>query len=268
MIAAGREAPRVIVAPGPDGVAAIAAALVLEAQLDAVEKRGRFFIALAGGSTPRRLYEALAQVRGARFDAWNVFFGDERWVPADDRNSNARMAREALLDRVAIPPRQVHPVPTGYGAPREAARLYALEIRRVLAPPPTRMPQFDVVLLGVGRDGHTASLFPGSSALAARAGDLVVATWAPGPRAWRVTMTASAIAAARRVVFVVTGEDKAEAVARSLYPDTGEPVPASQIRPVDGEAIWVLDPAAARQVRTLDAPTPAGSMPLRLLSFD
>lgn len=240
--------PRVIVAAGPEDVAATAAALVLESQTEAIARAGRFFVALAGGTTPRLLYEALAESHTARFDAWNVFFGDERWVPADHADSNARMAREVLLDRVPIPARQVHPIPTDFGGPGEAARLYALQIRRVLAPPPGLPPRLDVVLLGVGADGHTASLFPDSTALAAGPGELVVATWAPGPRQWRVTLTLTAINAARRVVFVVTGEDKAEAVAKALSGATPPPVPAALVRPSNAELLFVLDAAAASRL--------------------
>jgi 6-phosphogluconolactonase len=241
--------PRVIVVAGPGEVAATARDLVLESEARALEARGRFTIALAGGATPRLLYEELAASLSARFDAWNVFFGDERWVPAGHPDSNFRMASEALLSRVPIPARQVHRIAAAASSPAKVAELHDYEIRRVLAPPPGTPARFDLVLLGLGADGHTASLFPGSTALVAEAGRLCVATWAPGPRAGRVTRPAAAITAARRVVFVVSGRDKADAVAKALSPDLPPPVPAGLIRPVPGELVYVLDEGAASSIR-------------------
>lgn len=241
--------PRVIVVAGPEEVAATARDLVLEAEARAVGERGRFTVALAGGSTPRRLYELLAGAAEANFPAWNVFFGDERWVPPGHPDSNFRMASEALLSRVPVPARQVHRIPAASASPEKAAEMYEYAIRRVLAPPPGRPPRFDLVLLGLGPDGHTASLFPGSTALEADPARLCVATWAPGPRAWRVTLTAAAISAARRVVFVVSGLDKADAVAKALSPASPPPVPAGRIRPGQGELVYVLDGDAASSLR-------------------
>jgi len=237
--------PRVIVVPGPEDVAAAARALVLEGEREALARSGMFRVALAGGSTPRRLYELLAASPDADFANWHVFFGDERWVPADHLDSNARMAREALLDRVAIPHQQVHAIDTSAGSPARAACLYAMTLRRKLAPAPGELPRFDLVLLGLGADGHTASLFPGSSALVAAAADLAVATWAEGAGAWRVTLTAGVLGAARAVVFLVSGADKAEALRRVLGSDGTDEPPAALVRPSAGSLTFVVDEAAA-----------------------
>lgn len=250
-----------VVVPGPEEVAAAALGVVLQAQREALERSGQFHIALAGGSTPRRLYDLLAASGDADFSNWHVYFGDERWASADHPDNNARMARKALLDRVAIPPSQVHAIDTSTGAPDRAAQLYSLSLRRRLASQPGAMPRLDLALLGLGADGHTASLFPGSSALNAAAGDLVVATWAPAVRAWRVTMTAAVLNAARAVVFLVSGPDKAEALARTLG-DGGTtfalaPVPASRIRPPDGALTFVVDEAAAARLGDDLRPKPA-----------
>lgn len=241
--------PQVIVVDGPGDVASAARDLVLDCEARALGERGRFTVALAGGSTPRLLYEELASSKSARFDAWNVFFGDERWVAADHPDSNFRMATESLLSRVPIPNRQVHRLRTLFGSPAMSAELYDLEVRRVLAPPPGVQPRFDLVLLGLGADGHTASLFPGSTALRADPRRVCVATFAPAPSAWRLTLTAAAINAARCVVFVVSGQGKAGAVAKALTPADPPTVPAGLIRPDHGELVFVLDRAAASSLR-------------------
>ncbi len=239
------SAPRVTVVAGPEEVAATACDIVLSAARDAIARSAAFRIALAGGSTPRRLYERLAARDDADFAHWHVFFGDERWVPADHPDSNFRMAGEALLGRVPIPARQVHRIDTTAGSPDRAARLYAMSVVRALAPEPGSMPRLDLVLLGLGADGHTASLFPGSSALAAAPHEIAVATWVAAQRAWRVTLTASAINAARAVVFLVSGGDKARALARVVNTSRSDAPPAAAIRPRDGQVLFVVDEAAA-----------------------
>lgn len=247
------NAPRVVVAAGPDEVAALAADLVLAAQDEALARAGAFRVALAGGSTPRRLYETLAASPRARFADWHVFFGDERWVPADDPRSNQRMARESLLDRAGIPARQVHAVDTRAGTPHKAAALYHFALRRALPSSPGRLPCLDLALLGLGADGHTASLFPGSSALTAGPRELAVATWVASQHSWRVTLTAAMLSAARAAVFVVTGADKATALRRVVDGDPADVPPASRIRPAAGQAVFVVDEAAAASL----SPDPA-----------
>ncbi|MFN2377735.1 MAG: 6-phosphogluconolactonase [Candidatus Binatia bacterium] len=238
-------AARLVVVPGPDDVAATACRLVLEAEGRALARSGIFRVALAGGSTPRRLYRLLAASGEASFRHWQVFFGDERWAPKGHAYLNATMAREALLNPAGFRTEQVHPIDLGAGSPARAAFLYEFELRRRLAARPGAMPCFDLVLLGLGADGHTASLFPGSSALEAARGEAVVATWAPAPEAWRVTLTAEAINAAREVVFLVSGADKAEALRGVLEPGARGDLPAALIRPPLAPAVFVADEAAA-----------------------
>ncbi|MFN2425447.1 MAG: 6-phosphogluconolactonase [Candidatus Binatia bacterium] len=239
--------PRWIVVAGPGDVAAAACRLVLDAEREALARSGTFRIALSGGSTPRRLYELLSSSDEATFASWRVFFGDERWVPADHPDSNFRMACEALLDHVPIPSHQVHRIDTSSGSPEKAAYLYSMTLRRGLAPDPGETPRFDLVLLGLGSDGHTASLFPGSSALAAAPGEIAVATWVTAQSAWRVTLTAQVLCAARAVVFLVSGRDKAPALRRVREGSAGAP-PASLVRPTDGTLTFVVDEAAAVQI--------------------
>jgi len=243
------SAPRIEVVSSPEEVAAAACELVLQCERAAIARSGQFRIALAGGSTPRRLYELLAQRSDASFASWQVFFGDERWVPADHADSNYRMARLALFDRAAMRAAQIHPVDTAAGSPAKAAALYSMTLRRALAPEPGQMPVLDLVLLGMGADGHTASLFPGSSALAAGPHEIAVATWVAAQHAWRVTLTRAAINAARAVVFTITGAEKAAALAHVLAPDITEVLPAAAIRP-RGELVFLVDEAAAARLRT------------------
>lgn len=237
--------PRLVVVPGPDDVAATACRLVLDAERRARARSGLFRVALAGGSTPRRLYRLLAASPEASFRHWQVFLGDERWVPEGHADLNATMARETLLEPAGLRPEQFHPIDVRAGSPQRAAFLYEFELRRRLAAAPGAMPCFDLVLLGLGADGHTASLFPGSTALEAAAGRAVVATWAPVPMAWRVTLTAGAINAAREVVFLVSGADKSGALRAVLEPGGAGSPPASLIRPQRAPAVFVADKDAA-----------------------
>ena len=229
----------------PDAGALTAEALerVLAAAEEAVRARRTFRIALSGGDTPRALHLALAGSGGARasFPRWEVFFGDERWVPADDPASNLRMARETLLDHAPIPAASVHPIPTELASPAEAARAYERTLRARLGDPP----RLDLVLLGLGADGHTASLFPGEPALDAR-GVLVAPARVPATGQERVTLTFEALAAARRVLFLVSGAAKAPALRAALAGEPGAtPPPAARVRPRDGGLLWLVDRAAA-----------------------
>jgi 6-phosphogluconolactonase len=190
-------------------------------------------IALAGGSTPRRAYEIAAGMEGdwSRADAW---LGDDRCVPADDERSNLRLAREALLDRVERPP-NVHPIPTEL-QPEEAAAAYDSELEGVA---------LDLVLLGLGPDGHTASLFPNAPSLEVQDRRAVAAD--PGLEPWvpRVTMTIPVLSAAPLVLFLVTGAEKAEAAARAFGAPPDPATPASLVRSSTGRTVALLDRAAA-----------------------
>jgi 6-phosphogluconolactonase len=221
------------------------------AAADAVARSGRFSVALAGGSTPKAVYSLLATDARLRTAVpWaetHVFWGDERCVPPDHGDSNYRMAREAMLSRVPVPPGQVHRVRGEEPDPAAAAAAYERELRTSFGTD-TGVPRFDLVLLGLGPDGHTASLFPSTTALSERA-RLVVANRVEKLGAWRITLTFPVLNAARLVLFIVSGSDKAEAVRDVLQPRTDAPaLPASLVRPVDGRLLWHLDDAAARLI--------------------
>ncbi len=213
----------------------------------AVAARGRFAVALSGGSSPKKLYELLASAAYRGQVSWPqvfFFFGDERNVPADDPQSNYRMAKTALLDPLGIPAAQVFPVNTTL-PPAEAARAYTQTIADFFAETPAR---FDLVLLGLGDNSHTASLFPHTSVLRATTADAQV-VFVEELQADRITLTAPLINQARAVAFLVFGADKAAAVRRVLHGERNvAEYPAQLIAPAAGEAHWFLDQAAASEL--------------------
>jgi 6-phosphogluconolactonase len=225
----------------PEELAQAAASEFASRAADAIEERGRFAVVLAGGSTPKATYQILARDYADRIDWGNVhvFFGDERSVPPDHEDSNYRMAREALLDHVPVG--SVHRM-QGELPPDEAAEAYEQELRDFFGP--EELPQFDLILLGTGGDGHTASLFPETSALEVH-DRWVVANPVLKLETTRITLTFPVINAARAVYFLVAGEGKAGPVAEILEgsPDPRE-YPASLIQPQGGPT-WMLDEAAA-----------------------
>ncbi len=245
-------AASVDVLPSADAVAAAGAEHVIAAADTAIAATGRFNLGLSGGSTPKRLYALLASPALASRIAWprvHAFWGDERCVPPDDPASNYRLARETLLERVPIPAAQVHRV-RGEDAPPAAAAAYEAELRRELATPagpPRTEPgaRIDLLLLGMGDNGHTLSLFPGDPVLEERA-RWVVAVDVDAVPPSRVTMTAPIANAAAEVLFLVAGRDKAAMLARVLRgPRDPHALPAQLIAPASGRVRWLVDAAAA-----------------------
>jgi 6-phosphogluconolactonase len=220
-----------------------AAAAVAAAIAGAVQAHGRCTVALAGGDTPRALYATLA----ARFNEslpWrhvHVFWGDERFVASGDRRRNEAMARETLLDHVPCPPANIHPVSAEAASPAAAAAEYEATLRRWFS---SEWPRFDLVLLGLGPDGHTASLFPGSSALDETARWAVEATAPADPRS-RITLTFPVFNSAALAFFLATGTEKADAVRRVLAGADARTLPAAGVRPSHGTVVWWVDRAAA-----------------------
>lgn len=241
--------PEIFVVPDSEVVAREAAQRLTNLALEAVESRGRFSVALSGGSTPGALYKLLAEdpYRGQiPWQGVHLFWGDERCVPPDDQCSNYWLVSETLIAHVPIPSENVHRVHGELG-PEVAARSYARALRDYFCGPRTR---FDLVLLGLGGDGHTASLFPESDALREkeRLAAAVEAHYQDRP-AHRVTLSLPAINSARQVLFLVTGSAKAGILQAVLEgPDRG--LPAQRIRPTAGQLTWLLDAAAASQLRT------------------
>ena len=214
-----------------------------------------FSLVLSGGSTPRALYQLLAAEFRDRID-WpkvHVFWGDERYVPLDDPRSNYRMAEESLLSRVPLPRENIHPIPTDFPEPEEAARRYEKTLRDYFS---SDWPHFDLVLLGLGEEGHTASLFPGAAALGEQR-RWVVAVSAPAEPRLRLTLTLPALSHANHVYFLTTGEKKAPALRdvlaafRHVRNETLSAasnrviLPAAMIQPEGGEIVWWVDQSAA-----------------------
>lgn len=233
--------------PDSETLADAAAEQFAELANEAVSRHDRFTVALAGGSTPRTLYQRLAGAAYRDLVPWDrthVFLGDERYVPADDPDSNFRMARETLLDHVPVPREQIHPVPTHLEA-AEAARQYETTIREVLDAPAPNVPSFDLILLGIGADGHTASLFPETKALEV-ADRLVVENWVPQQNAMRITFTIPLLHQARTIILLASGQDKADAVARAIEaPRNLTETPSQCLRDAQGDVIMVLEHTAA-----------------------
>jgi 6-phosphogluconolactonase len=245
------------VLPSPDALADAAGGRFVAAAGDAIHARGRFVVALSGGSTPRGAYERLASeplVSRVMWSRVQFVWGDERCVPPDQAESNYRMARDTLLDRVAVPAANVHRI-HGEDDPAAAAASYEATMRALLktpAGPPRAVPgaRADLVLLGLGDDGHTASLFPGSAA-AREQTRWVMAEHAAAASMWRVTLTPAVINAAAEVLFLVSGIAKAGIVRRVLEgPRRLLELPAQAIAPSNGSVRWYLDAAAAAELGT------------------
>lgn len=228
----------------PDLATFTAAALehVRQAAQKAVAQRGRFLMALSGGTTPLPLYAAMAQQGiGVPFDATFFFFGDERFVSMGDPRSTFGAVAPVLFTRAPIPVGNIHPMPVDLTPPGLAASVYEEDMRETFGTPPGETPRFDLLLLGLGADGHTASLFPDSPALEETA-RLVVAVAAPTttePRVPRLTVTLPVVNAARQVLFLVGAPGKESILARVLGGPPDKHLPASLVRP-QGGAEWLI----------------------------
>jgi len=225
-------------------LAEVAAERVVALASNAIAQRGRFIMALSGGSTPRPTYRLLAERRWSLMIDWSrvqLLWGDERCVPPEHPDSNYRMARQTLLDRVDIPASNVHRI-QGERPPDEAAAAYRAELEAVLGP----RGRFDLILLGLGSDGHTASLFPETASIGERE-QPVVAVYVDKLKAWRITLTYPVINDAHHVIVLVSGERKANALARV---QGGEELPAGLVQPAEGTLTWLVDQDAAALLAT------------------
>lgn len=213
--------------------------------LTAIAERGRFCVALSGGNTPRGMNaELAAQSKDSLpWDKIFVFFGDERHVPPEDSESNYRMARESLLSKVPIPEENVHRILAELPGPAAAVQ-YEMDMRTFFQAPAGAWPRFDLVFLGLGDDGHTASLFPGSPALKEQS-RIVVANWVEKFNAYRITLTYPVLNHAEQVAFMVSGRSKAQILKAILSSSPLCSYPAQCVRPKDGKLLWIVDKDAA-----------------------
>jgi 6-phosphogluconolactonase len=245
--------PEVRIFSGASALARATAEHILEACSQAIRSRGVAYLALAGGATPRLAYTLLSQPEYASRMQWSnlqVFWSDERLVPPDHADSNFRLAAEVLISCVPISPENIHRM-RGELAPAESAQDYEDEMRSRLAPGEDGFPCFDLMMVGMGDDGHIASLFPGSPALLEHQRWVVASehNQPPPPLVPRLTLTLPVINAAAQVLVMVGGEKKAERMRQVLEGDpTREPCPAQLIEPRSGRLTWLLDAPAASQL--------------------
>ena len=244
-----------VLASAPDLFHAAAEEFVRAART-AIGAQGRFAVALSGGSTPKALYSLLA-TNYADF-VWNrifLFFGDERHVPPTDADSNYRMVNESLLTKIQIPAENVFRVQAENPDAAAAASEYEAQLRRFFelrsgdrpGDRPGEFPRFDLILLGLGPDGHTASLFPDSPALEEQS-RLVVANWVAKFNAHRITFTFPVLNRAAEIIFMASGADKADMVRQVLEGKNTPPLPSQRVQPSDGKLLWMLDEAAAAKL--------------------
>lgn len=222
------------------------AGMIHTLEASAIEKNGRFTIALSGGSTPRALYQFLATSKlPFSWGKWHVCFGDERTVPPNHADSNYRMAKESLFEHVAIPENHIYRI-HGELEPDQAAGHYETQLTKIFGD--DDLPRFDLILLGMGDDGHTASLFPHTKALQ-ETKKWVVANFVQKLDTWRITLTVPVINNAQTIAFIVTGENKAERLNEVIngdyQPDT---LPSQLIQPTNGQLLWIVDEAAAKNL--------------------
>jgi 6-phosphogluconolactonase len=238
---------QVVVVRDATELAREAADLALTTVIAAEAERRWAYVALAGGSTPRALGEVLVRQPYRDLIAWHylhVFWSDERWVPLSSPECNAGEAMRLFLDYLPIPASQVHPYQTQGITPAQSAALYA-DLVRELVPNEGGLPRFDLIFLGMGDDGHTASLFPHTAPIHEEE-QIVVAHFVPALNATRLTFTPPLLNAARRVVFLVGGAGKAERLKQVLEgPEQPDELPAQVVRPSSGELTWLVDRAAA-----------------------
>jgi len=211
----------------------------------AIRSHGKFSVALSGGSTPRGLHQELVTDFSSKLPWQKVFFfwGDERHVPPDSSDSNYRMAKETLLAKLPIPAENIFRIPSELEDAKEAAKKYEQTLEKFFRPDEDSFPRFDFIILGMGPDGHTASLFPGTAALEEK-DRLVAANWVEKLNTFRITLTFPVLNSAASVIFLVSGDEKAEMVRRALEEPAAN-LPCQRVRPKPGELVWYLDKGAA-----------------------
>jgi len=219
----------------------------------AIAERGRFSVALSGGNTPRNVYSLLAdEYKELPWDRIHIFFGDERHVPPTDPDSNFRMANESLLSRVPIPQNNVHRIRAELD-PNTAAEDYEGQLREFFRLASGGWPRFDLIFLGLGEDGHTASLFPGSEALH-ETSRRVAANWVQKLETFRITLTFPVLNHAAEAMFLVSGESKAQILSDVLKPGAKK-YPSQLVQPENGHLLWLVDQDAAKLLQTVKPPS-------------
>ncbi len=237
--------PEIVIIDGPDQLAKLAADIFAVAAKRCVAMHGRFTVALSGGSTPRGMHRMLAEKPYCSDIQWkktHIFWVDERCVPRDNPASNYGLAKMDFLDRIPIPVEQIHPMP-GEAPPEEGARRYERELKAFFQVKEERFPILDLIFLGMGKDGHTASLFPGKD-LAEAQERWVVAVKGGTPDIYRLTLTYEVLNRAKEIYFLVSGMEKA-LIVKTVLENKDAALPAQKIQPINGKLAWLLDKKAA-----------------------
>lgn len=252
METAAKYQPHVEITSGPEGLARRSVELFVATAQEAIAARGVFYTALSGGHTPARFFQRLGKTRAARVLPWDkvhVFWVDERYVPPDAEASNYKLAADTFLSRVALPPANVHRIPTEYEDIKEAARAYEQTMRDVFGLSPGAFPQFDLIVLGMGGDGHTGSLFPTSYATYDTE-ELACVVYLLDNSLNRITLTRRVLLAARRLAVLVSGKRKAQTLREVLTSEPDEVrYPIHVLWPVLDRVLWLVDRDAAREIR-------------------
>jgi len=236
---------KIIVTENAAMLAQKATTLFHQTAKESIDRQGRFVVAISGGSTPRSMYRMLAEEPCGSAIPWDktyIFWVDERCVPENDPASNYGSAKKDFLNRVPVPEAQVYPMP-GELPPKQGAQNYQIALIDFFHLEDGRFPSFDQIFLGMGSDGHTASLFPGQAALDERK-RLIVAVKGGNPNVNRLTVTLPVLNRARQIVFLISGKEKAASL-KTVFEDRKNQLPAQRIRPLNGELIWLLDQEAA-----------------------
>lgn len=236
---------KIIIENDPVHLAKVAVDIFTATAGNSINTRGQFVVALSGGSTPRKMYRMLSEKPHGLSPSWHqtyIFWVDERCVPESDPASNYGVAKRDLLNKVPVLEAQVYPMP-GRLSPEEGAQKYQKMLMEFFHLNDNQSPNFDLIFLGMGTDGHTASLFPGQDTLD-ETERLIKATRGGEPHVSRLTMTLPVLNRARKIVFVISGRDKAASL-KAVFEDKKNLLPAQRIRPLDGELIWLLDREAA-----------------------
>lgn len=256
----GNRSREVIVCSDPVDLSRRAARQFVDFAKQCVAERGRFTVCLSGGSTPRQMYALLAEEPFLREAPWSdihIFWGDERVIPLDQPDNHYRMASDIFLTRVPIPQRNVHRMPVESDTAAKAADQYENLLKTFFDLAAGELPRFDLIILGMGADGHTASLFPGTPALNETT-RFVAANYVPKLAADRLTLTVPVLNEARQVMFLVSGRNKADALQRVLQ-NSQPDLPAAAISPKNGNVFWIVDEEAASGLQSSKTAASEGS---------
>jgi 6-phosphogluconolactonase len=246
-----KNKPRIIIKDNTTHLAHEAARMFSTLARESVSYMGRFSVAISGGSTPREMHRMLAEdpyLSEIPWDKTHIFWVDERCVPENNRASNYGAAKKDFLDKVPVPEANIHPM-LCHASPEDGAVKYQRELIDFFRPGAGRLPIFDLIILGVGTDGHTASLFPGQRALEEKT-NWVAAVKGGNPDVNRLTLTYPVLNRARQIVFLISGEDKA-AILKTIFDGSGAGLPAQMIQAVNGDLTWLIDREAARLINPL-----------------